>query len=89
MSQIDVSIETLQRWYDAGVAKGAVAMTIMTDTFPHTPEQGPEYEIPGVDKEPRGAMHLVGRTFSLLIPLAEQMPSDRQICFCIGPCGCP
>jgi hypothetical protein len=34
MSQIDVSTKTLQRWYDDGVSKGAVAMTIMTDTPP-------------------------------------------------------
>lgn len=92
MSQIDVSTETLQRWYDEGVTKGATTMTVMTDTFPHEPEQYPEYAIPGEDREPREPMQMAGRTFSLSKPLADQMPRPRQPnfmgCYCRGPCGC-
>ncbi|MDA8597024.1 hypothetical protein N9L26_01665, partial [Candidatus Pacebacteria bacterium] len=92
MLQIDVSLETLQRWYDDGVSRGAVAMTIMTDTFPVELEQYPEYEIPGEDREPREFMQMAGRRFSLEQPLADQMPRAPQRnfmgCYCRGPCGC-
>ena len=92
MSQIDVSTETLQRWYDNGVSKGAVAMTIMTDTFPHKPEQYPEYEIPGEEREPRESMQMAGKKFSLKRPLTDQLRPARPLnpwgCNCWGPCGC-
>jgi len=92
MSQINVSTETLQRWYSDGVSKGAVAMTIMTDTFPHEPEQYPEYEIPGKAREPRESMQMAGMRFSLEKPLDDQIPLPRQTnfmgCYCNGPCGC-
>lgn len=92
MSQINVSVNTLRRWYEHGISRGAVAMTIMTDTFPERPEQYPEYEIPGEDWIPRESMQVAGRTFSLQRPLREQMPCPHEQpfmeCHCVGPCGC-
>jgi hypothetical protein len=92
MTQIDVSRQELQEWYDDGVAKGAVAMTIVTDTFSHEPEQHPEYEIPGEIRKPREAMLMAGMRFSLTRPLDEQLPRKRQPnfmgCYCERVCGC-
>ena len=92
MSQIDVSTETLQRWYSEGISRGAVAMTIMTDTFSHEPEQYPEYEIPGEEREPREPMQIAGRKFSLERPLTDQLRPASLLnswgCNCWGPCGC-
>lgn len=92
MAQINVELKTLQRWFNEGVAQGATAMTIITDTFPHEPEQYPEYEIPGKASGRRESMQMAGQRFTLTTPLASQLQTlSVSRCSCynrLGPCGC-
>lgn len=89
---ITVEIDTLRRWYAEGVAKGATSMTILTDTFPHKPEQYPEYATPRGKESRRQAMQVEGNTYDLTRPLEEQILFPNQVdpneCTCFGPCGC-